>query len=456
MTTVRGTGHDHAHPIESTPEAEIRARQAELLRGQLAYLAEHSPFHRRKLEEAGRPDLSFKTLNDLATLPFTVKDDVRQSLGRHAPLGEHLAAAEGDVVQFHCSSGTTGRPSYVGLTSADLADWVEIQRRCLWGAGIRPGDRVLQAFGMSRGWVGGLPIVQALQALGAGVIPAGAEPGTSWLLQIVRDLRPNAMTATPNFAVHLGEQAEELLGVPARELTIRKIAVGGEPGGGVPSIRDRADQLWRAEMREMMGGGDISPVCWGDCEERSGMHFMAPDSILFEIISLEDQRPLPIEEGAVGELVYTHLKRQATPALRFRHGDIVKVTGTSCRCGRTTPKIRCLGRTDDLFIVKGVNVYPSAIQDLIVGMWPATTGALTIVKETPDYAIAGPLRIRVEHGEQVTADQRPQLIAAIERRVHELLQCRVTVELIAPGTLPRPGREKVALVEKAYLQKTRG
>ena len=456
MGSARVTGPAHAHAIESAPAAQTRELQAQLLRRQLAYLVERSPFHRRKLEEAGRPDLSFETLDDLSTLPFTVKDEVRQSLDRHRPLGEHLAADENDIVQFHCSSGTTGRPSYVGLTANDLADWVEIQRRCLWGAGIRPGDRVLQAFGMSRGWVGGLPIVQALQALGAGVIPAGAEPGSGWLLSVIRDLRPNAMTATPNFAVHLAEQAEELLGMKARDLSIRKIAVGGEPGGGVPSIRDRADLLWGAEMREMMGGGDISPVCWGDCEDRTGMHFMAPDSILFEIVSLDDQRPLPIEAGTVGELVYTHLKRQATPALRFRHGDIVTVTGTSCRCGRTTPKIRCFGRTDDLFIVKGVNVYPSAIQDVIVGMRPATTGAVTIVKETPEYAIAGPLRIRVERGEQVTPEQREQLTASIEGRIHELLQCRVTVELLEPGTLPRPGREKVALVEKTYLQKTRG
>jgi len=445
----------HAHVIESASPEEIQSLQVQLLKRQLGYLDEKSPFHRRKLNDFGRPDRSFKSLADLPGIPFTVKDEIRESLSKAPPLGQHIAADPIRLVQWHCSSGTTGRPSYVGLTAADLADWVEIQRRTLWAAGIRPGDRVLQAFGMSRAWVGGLPIVQGLQAVGASVIPTGAEPGTQWLLNVIRDLQPNAMTGTPNFALYLGEQAAAVLACAASELSIRKIAVGGEPGGGIPSLRDTADRLWNAEMREMMGGGDVCPVLWGDCEERTGMHFMAPDSVLFEIISLDDQSPLPIEEGVVGELVYTHLKREATPMLRLRHGDIVRIVGTNCSCGRTSPKIRCFGRTDDLFIVKGVNVYPSAIQDLIMAMRPATSGAVTIVKTAPEYAIAGPLQIRVERGEATPVEGGPELIVRIERTIYEMLRCRVTVELLEPGSLPRPGREKVALVEKPYLQKKR-
>src|SRR5439155_5573919 len=193
MHAIHAEKSRHAHQIEAAPPDVVRRLQARLLKRQLEYLAEKSPFYARKLAESGRPDLSFESLDDLTRLPFTVKDEIRRSLASRTPLGDHLAADEGDLVQFHCSSGTTGRPSYVGLTSADVADWVEVQRRCMWGAGIRPGDRVLQAFGMSRGWVGGVPVVQALQALGASVIPAGAEPGTSWLLQGARDVQPNAM-----------------------------------------------------------------------------------------------------------------------------------------------------------------------------------------------------------------------------------------------------------------------
>ncbi len=437
------------HPVERLRAEERRAMQSSLLRRQLDYLIAQSPFYRRKLEQNGRPDRSVGSIDDLPALPYTSKEEIRESLSRCGPLGEHVAADPAELVQFHCSSGTTGRPSYVGLTAPDLLDWSEIQRRCLVGAGIRPVDRVLQAFGMSRGWVGGLPIVQGLQALGASVIPAGAEAGTEWLLGVIRDLRPTAIVGTPNFVVHLGEVAEGALGMPADQLSVRKIAVGGEPGGGDLSLRDRGDALWDAQMREMMGGADICPVLWADCAERDGMHFMAPDSVLFEIVSLEDQRPLPIEDGVVGELVYTHLRRQATPVLRFRHGDVVRVVGTHCRCGRTTAKIRCFGRTDDMFIVKGVNVYPSAIQDVVVGLRPATTGAVVVVKNTPEYAISTPLKVKVERG---MATDAGEVVRVVQQRIHEVLRCRVDVEVVEPGTLPKPGREKVSLIEKRYAE----
>ena len=449
--SVRPRVRPHAHSVESLPHTEVQALQERLLREQLRYLYERSPFYRRKLDAAGRPHTRLHSLDDLAELPFTTKEEIRASLEQASPLGEHLAAEPRELVQFHCSSGTTGRPSYVGLTARDLADWAEVQRRCLWAAGLRPRDRVLQAFGMSRAWVGGLPVVQGLAALGAAVVPAGAECGTDWLLGVIRDLGPDALVSTPNFAVHLGERAEDVLGVSARELSIRKIAVGGEPGGGIPSLRARADELWAAEMREMMGGGDICPVLWADCAERDGMHFMASDSVLFEIVSLEDGTPLPIEQGVVGELVYTHLRRQATPLLRFRHADIVTVTGTSCRCSRTAPKIRCFGRTDDMLIVKGVNVYPTAVQDVVVSMRPQTTGAVVIVKESPEYATSGPLHIRVERGEATPAEKSGELAKAIEERIHDVLRCRATVEILTPDELPKPGREKVSLIERRYL-----
>src|SRR5262249_46040395 len=143
-----------------------------------------------------------------------------------------------------------------------------------------------------------------------------------WLLNLIQDLEPNVMTGTPSFVTYLGERSEETLGVPASDLSVRKIYVGGEPGGGIPSIRKYAESLWGAEIREVMGGTDLCPVMWAECEDRSGMHFVAADSVLFEIVSLDDQTPLPIEGGVIGELVYSHLKREATPVLRFRHSDV--------------------------------------------------------------------------------------------------------------------------------------
>jgi len=440
----------HAHPIEAASETELWDLQDALLRRQVRYLWQRSPFYRQKLAAAGVTPDAVGGVADLPRFPFTTKDEIRVSLERRRPLGDHLAADPSDLVQFHSSSGTTGRPSYVALTAADLADWTEVIRRSYWTVGFRPRDRVLQALGMSRSWVGGLPMVQGVAALGAAVIPAGAEPGTRWLLNVIRDLEPNALVATPSFAAYLGEQSEEVLSVPASDLSVRRIYVGGEPGGGIPPFRAHVEELWGAELREVMGGTDLCPVLWAECEDRTGMHFQAADSVFVEIVSLEDQTPLPIEEGTVGDLVYSHLKREATPVLRFRHADIVEVTGTACPCGRTSPKIRCFGRTDDVIIVRGVNVHPTAIQDIVLSMRPDTTGAVRVVKESPLQAVSGPLRVRVERAEGVRPEDEPDLARRVERAIHELCRVRASVEIVPPGTFQKPGREKVSLVEKAY------
>jgi phenylacetate-CoA ligase len=265
---------------------------------------------------------------------------------------------------------------------------------------------------------------------------------------VLRDLQPSVLLATPSLAIYLGEQAESVVGSPARELTVRRIWTGGEPGGGIPATRARAEELWDAQMREVMGGTDISAVIWAECEQGTGMHFSAPESVYVEMLSLNDQSPVAMDEGAVGELVYTHLRREASPLLRLRHADIVEVVGMDCACGRTGPKIRCLGRTDDMFIVKGVNVYPTAIQDIVMGFRPRTTGAMRIVRTDDRYSIPGPLRVRVELSSAVAVADELDLVARLAQEILDLCRCRATIDLVPPGTFPPPGREKVTLVEE--------
>ncbi len=435
--------------IEGLAAAEIRAIQNRRLRTQIGYLWERSPFYREKLGRARLTPDSVRSVEDLSRVPFTGKDDIRKSLAANPPLGNHLAAEPSDIVQFQASTGTTGRPSYVGLTARDRANWAEITRRTFWAHGFRPADRMLQALGMSRCWVGGVPVIQGLQALGAACIPAGAEPGTTWLLHTIADLNPNGLVATPNFAVYLGNQAREVLGVDARDLSIKRIYVGGEPGGGIPEFRRNAEALWGAEMREVMGGTDLSPVMWAECEDQSGMHFVAHEFIYWEMVD-DAGDPVEITEGATGELVYSHLDREATPVLRFRHSDIVEVLDTECRCGRTSPKIRCYGRTDDLMIIKGVNFFPTALQDIVMGMRPATSGSVRILKHEPEYAWPGPLHVRVERGETGSPEGDRELRSKLTQAISDLCRVNATVEVVSFGTYPSPGREKVRLVEKMY------
>ena len=214
-------------PIEVAPLSEVRALQEQRLREQMVYLKAHSPMYRRLFERERISVDDVKTIEDLARVPFTVKQDLRDSLKEAPPYGLHGAVPLRDVVQMQASSGTTGSPAYVALTESDLDSWREVTARCFFSGGVRPGDMVLHAFSMAKGFVGGLPIFQALQYMGAIDVPIGADGGADRLLVACRDMRPRAIVAAPNFARFLGEACEELIGVSARDLGVERVVVGG-------------------------------------------------------------------------------------------------------------------------------------------------------------------------------------------------------------------------------------
>ncbi len=436
------------HEIEGRPWAEVQAIQEARLRRQVAYLEGSSEFYRTKLRAAGVGFDKIRTTADLARVPFTLKTELRDSLAQCPPLGFHLAAPMSRVIQIQASSGTTGNPSYVGLTHHDIRVWCEMGARTFYANGFRPGDVCLHAFSMSKGFVGGLPIVEILQYMGVCDIPVGADAGVERLLRVCADQRPQVITGTPYFTIYMAEQAHTVLGREAKSLGVRSISVGGEPGGGIPAVRASTEGLWGADVREMLGGTDLGCTYWGECEDKSGMHACAQEFILFEIIDPETGEPLSVETGVKGELVYTAIDREASPLLRFRTGDHVEVLGTSCRCGRTSPKIRCFGRTDDMLIVRGVNVFPSAVKDVVARLEPRTTGAIKVVVDFPGHTTQQPLRVKVEHGSGVATAELPALKAELERRLREALAFRPVVELVPPDTFEKPGVQKVSLIER--------
>lgn len=439
---------DHWSAIETASPADARAVQDEHLREQLAYLAAHSAFYRAKFAEHGVDPAKVRTVDDLAVLPFTEKQELRDSLAASPPLGAHVAAADADIVQIQASSGTTGSPSYVGLTERDIVTWCELGARALYANGFRPGDRLLHGFGMSKGFVGGLPVVQILRYMGIVDIPIGAEAGAERLLRVQADQRPNALIGTPYFLTHLAEQAPRIVGQAATELGVRTISVGGEPGGGLPAVRDKLAALWGASVREMLGGTDIACTYWGECEAGDGMHFLSPDLMVAELINPETGEQIAPVAGAQGELVYTALRRQASPLLRFRTRDHVVVTGTDCSCGRTGYKVRCIGRTDDMLIVRGINVFPSAIKELVAELAPATTGELRIRADFPGHTTQRPLPLVVEHASGMNPEQQSELRTSLEQRIRSALNVKAVVDLVPDGTLKRPDHVKVALIER--------
>ncbi|MBN9155549.1 MAG: AMP-binding protein [Microbacterium sp.] len=430
--------------LEVAPWNEVSRLHEQLLQQQLDYVVERSEFYRDRI---GALRGQVRSLEDLRYLPFTAKDDVRQSLLAKPPLGLHLAAEPSEVVQIQSSSGTTGMPTFVAATKRDLETWNSMGARVFYANGFRPGDWVMHAYAMGRGFVGGLVNIEHLQHLGCAVIPLGAESGTERLLRAIDHLKPRAMCATPSMVAYLGAAAQDVLGKPASELSIRAISVGGEPGGGIPAIRENMEQLWGADVRDMMGGADFGSTYWAECDEKDGMHLCSQGALHVELIDPDTLDPIPISEGATGEIVYTALRREATPLVRYRMGDIVTVSSLDCRCGRTGFKIKTHGRADDMLIVRGVNVFPAAIKDIVMQYAPDTTGYLKIDLDFDGHSTYEPLRLRVEMG-KASVRTPEELGATLEGVLRDQLTVRTVIQIVPEGSIERPGAAKEKLLER--------
>jgi phenylacetate-CoA ligase len=444
-------------PLEAESTEALLGRQLELLNAQLGSLMERSAFYQHKLAAAGiGSGFRVKRFEDLAELPLTLKDELRHSLERRRPLGEHLACDPAEVIQVQATSGTTGSPSYVGLTAADCDVWSELGARALRAGGLGPGDVVLHCWSLSKGFTGGVPVVKMLQHLGTRVLPIGAEAGAQRLLTVLDQQAPSGVVGTPNFLTYLGDQAAGVLGRSLEGSTVEHLVVGGEPGGGIPSIRAYLQGSWGATCTEVLGNSDMAPLIWGECLDRSGMHFCGQALVLVELIdptSLRHVEPVP---GASGEIVYTALRRDASPLLRFRSGDRVEVLGTDCGCGRASYKIRCTGRTDDMLIVRGVNVWPTAVQEIVVAHRPAATGAMRILVDFEGHATNRPLQIQVERGNGLDPAGSEALAASVTEAIRSALVFTPSVEIVEPGSVEQPGAGKVRLVERVTPARSQG
>lgn len=432
--------------VETARQKTIRSLQLRKLRRQLDYVSRNSKFYRDKFTQAGNKRIRIRKLADLAALPFTEKDELRMSQERFLPLGEHAAAPISKVVRIHSSSGTTGRPTYVGITRRDRQIWNEIVARCLYTEGIRPGVKVVHAMGLSF-FVGGLPVHDAVQEIGATFIPIGTGASDRVFI-VIKDAGGDTLHCTPSYAIYFADYVRTKYGEEPRNLGLRRIVSGAEPGAGVPSIRKRIEEDWNADLREGMGNADVAPIVFGECFVREGMHFSAPDYILPELIDPRTGEIIEMSEGAEGELVYTHLERECVPLVRFRSRDHVRVWTNKCECGRTGFRIRCIGRTDDMLKIRGVTVFPSAIKDVVASLRPLTTGEVEIQLSQPPPLVEPPLRMKVEYAKTFSGN-----LEGLRRQVEEELRSKLVfaaqVELVPEGALPRY-EMKASYVKRAY------
>ncbi len=419
--------------VETRDPAEQRRLDDAALRRQLRYLFERSPFYVGKLRAAGFGDAAAcGGVDDLPRLPFTEKDEIRASQAETPPFGTHLAADPADLARIYSTSGTTGDPCYMPVTARDLASWIEISSRSYTATGLRRGMRAVSTYNAGP-FVAGAAL-DTIASLGVCHIPVGTG-NTQRLIRALQLLRPEALLCTPSYAVHLSEVLAER-GIAADGLGVKRICVAGEPGGGEAEIRARLEAAFGAKLCEAMGIGDVSISLWGECDAQQGMHFGGYDHVHVELVDPATGEPVEKTDGATGELVYTALTREAAPLLRFRSRDHVVWWSSRCACGRTTPRVRCIGRTDDLVIVRGVNVFPSAVRAVVAGFVPQVSGAILIRPRVRGVRQEPPLPVQVEVG---PGDAPPPegLAAAIEAAIRTTLVATARVTLVPFGSIGR-------------------
>jgi phenylacetate-CoA ligase len=427
--------------IETLPWSDQLAVDDERYRVQLDYLFERSPFYREKLR-AARVGSAAEAggLSEIGRLPLTDKRELRETVTAENPIGTHLCAGPDELVRIYSTSGTTGAPSFVPLTAGDLDNWVAGSARSYAASGVAAGERIVSTYNAGP-FVAGAALA-SFDRLGLCHVPVGTG-NTERLVRAIELLRPEAAVLTPSYAAYALEWAAGR-GVDLHGSSVRRVLVAGEPGGGEPAFRAMLEEGWGAKVTEAMGIGDIGISLWGECEEQDGMHLGARGFVHPELIDPESGAALELADGATGELVLTHLQHRAAPLLRFRTRDHVEVRTAPCPCGRTGPRVRCLGRTDEMLIVRGVNVFPSAVREVVGSFAPEVSGNVLVRPGAPGVTQDPPLPVSVE----LARDARPNgaLAETIQARLRDVLVVQTRVELVPWGSLER-SEYKSKLVE---------
>jgi len=412
-------------PAETLPREELRALQARRLAEAVRH-ASGVPFYRDALRAAGVSAEDLRTVEDVRRLPFTVKDDLR----RNYPLGL-LAVPRAEVARVHGSSGTTGRPTFVAYTRKDLETWSGLVARFLFAGGLRKEHLVHVAFGYGL-FTGGFGLHYGIEKVGAGIVPA-AGGNTPRQVLLIRDLGAEVLVCTPSYALHIAEVARAE-GFAPGTLPLRFGHFGGEP--------------WTEEMRLEIERGlgilafnnyglseVIGPGVSGECGARAGMH-VQEDHFVVECVNPETLEP--VRDGETGELVFTTLTKEALPVLRYRTRDLASLDRRPCPCGRTGVRMsRVVGRSDDMLIIRGVNVFPSQIEEALLRVEGTAPHYLIEISRpgTLDEAI---VKVEVRPGD--FRDEMREMIELrdrIDREIHAVTGVRMTVELVAPNTLER-------------------
>jgi phenylacetate-CoA ligase len=420
--------------VETASRDELHELQSERLRETVERVYENVPWYRDHFEDADVGPDDVEDIDDLSSLPFTTKEDIRDNY----PDGLFAVPHE-DLRRIHASSGTTGKPKIVAYTEDDLGVWHEVMARSLYAAGVREGDMVQNGYGYGL-FTGGLGFHDGVEELGACVIPTGGG-NTTRQIDMLQDMGSDVLSCTPSYCLYLDERAEDM-GIDLAELDLERVIIGAEPF--TDPMREEIEEALGVTAIDVYGLSEIiGPGVSIECEHaQDGLHLWE-DHFYPEVVDPETGEVLP--EGEEGELVVTSLTKQAFPMIRYRTGDMTRLNYDTCECGRTMVRMdNVTGRADDLLIVRGVNVYPSQIEEVMVD----------IAEVAPHYRIdlyrdgnLDTLELTVEHAPDYD-DTHEALEDDIEARLKEVLDVKPDeVEVVGPGVIDRT---EVGKVKRVY------
>ena len=426
--------------MEMMPKHELDKLQLKHLKALVHRLYDYSPFYHERMEAAGVHPDHIWSLDDVIKLPFMVKRDLREIDPERL-----LMVSNQELVRYHASSGTTGRPTIVGYTQSDVNNWTESVARGITSAGIGPDDviQVAYTYGL---FTGGLGLHYGAERIGATVVPASTG-NSERQLDLIKRLNVTVIAATPSYLMHLGELSEKVGMSIKKDTRLRVGILGAEPWSD--GMRDRMYDWLGVKGINIYGTSELSGPLWCECSEQAGMHVWG-DLTLAEIVDPDTGERLG--PGEKGELVITMLQKEAVPIVRYRTGDITTLEVETCACGRTHPRLgRITGRVDDMLIIRGINVFPSQVEYVLMSN-PELGNEFQIVVDR--RGALDDILVRVELRPESFIDNVAKLEGLKDRianRLRNTLMISAEVELVEPGTLPRFEGKAKRVIDKRKL-----
>ena len=427
--------------MECLDKKGLSSIQSERLIKTVDYVHKNSKFYQNKFASSGVTPKNIKSIDDIVKLPFTIKDDLRDNY----PFGV-LSQNLKDIREIHVSSGTTGNPTVVGYSKEDIDLWSEVVARCLCCSGAVPGDMIQVAYGYGL-FTGGLGLHYGSLKLGLTIIPCSSGQ-TKRQLKILQDFKPRILACTPSYSLYMAETAKEM-GIDTKKISWDIGIFGAEPWS--EAMRKEIESKWKMDALDIYGLSEIiGPGVANECLQKEGLH-ISSDVFYPEVIDPKTNKPA--ELGKPGELVITTITKLGMPLIRYRTRDIVTMNYEKCRCGRTSPRIsKILGRTDDMFIVRGINVFPSQIEEVLLSIEGTEPHYQLIV--TREHGGLDNLEVLVELNEKFFSDELKQLKhfeEKIAKEIESILSIGVKVRLVEPKSIERSEGKAKRVIDKRQL-----